>query len=137
MIKYLNKLNDVKAPFLERLGSYNDERLKRLNKITQKTIITSEQDGIIRGKDAKKKRLYFKKTAEMAKDELQFAKNNLTKYKEVIKQDLIRKKYTKRELLINKLREAEYNWKKYKAYRFYNKNNPPVNCEFKQDLYES
>ena len=126
LITYLNKSKDIKGPFVERLGNYNTEQIKKLNKISQKTIFLKGQEKIIKDLIENKIRGKFRHSSEEYKEGLENLKTKLNRYDGIVKAEE-QKKVDKRERYLNQYREAEKNWVKSKALRFYKKSEPPKN----------
>jgi len=126
LITYLNKSKDIKAPFVERLGLYDDERIKRLNKISQQTLILNVQEKEIRKKIRDKIRGIYRQSSEEYKRGLETMKEKLNKYENIVKNEE-KKMVDKRERYLNQYNEAEKDWIKSNALRFYHKNKPPQN----------
>jgi len=127
LITYLNKYNDIKVPFVERLSRFDDNKLRRLNKISQKTMFIKGQDEIIKERIKDKIRAQFRNASEKYKEGLDNIKCKLFKSEKIINSEES-KIIDKKERYINQYNEAELNWVKSGALRFYNKNKPPVNC---------
>ena len=126
LITYLNKDNDIKVPFIERLNRFDDNKLRRLNKISQKTIFNKGQDEIIKERIKDKIRVQFRNTSEKYKEGLENIKCKLYKSEKIIISEE-NKIIDKKERYINQYNEAELNWVKSGALRFYNRNKPPIN----------
>ena len=126
LITYLNKDNDIKVPFIERLSRFDDNKLRRLNKISQKTIFNKGQDEIIKERIKDKIRVQFRNTSEKYKEGLENIKCKLYKSEKIIISEE-NKIIDKKERYINQYNEAELNWVKSGALRFYNRNKPPIN----------
>ena len=126
LITYLNKSKDIKFPFVERLGSHDNEQIKRLNKISQKTMFIKAQEKVITDKIKNKLKGVFRQSSEEYKKGLETLREKLNRYETIIKEDE-KKKINKRERYLNHYNEAEKDWVKSNALRFYNKSHPPKN----------
>ena len=126
LITYLNKSKDIKGPFVERLGNYSTEHIKKLNKISQKTIFLKGQEKVIKDMIQTKIKGKFRHSSEEYKEGLENLKTKLNRYDGIVKAEE-QKKVDKRERYLNQYREAEKNWVKSKALRFYKKSEPPKN----------
>ena len=126
LITYLNNSNDIKCPFVERLSKYDDEHIKKLNKISQKNIFLKGQEKVIKEIIQNKLKGQLRRSGEEYKEELEDMKEKLSQYEEIVKSDE-KKKVDKRERYLNHYREAEKDWVKSNALRFYKKSDPPKN----------
>ena len=126
LITYLNKSKDIKGPFVERLGNYSTEHIKKLNKISQKTIFLKGQEKVIKDMIQTKIKGKFRHSSEEYKEGLESLKAKLHRYDGIVKAEE-QKKIDKRERYLNQYREAEKYWVKSKALRFYKKSDPPKN----------
>ena len=124
LIMYLNKSNDVSGPFLKRISGYGDEQIKKLNKISQKTMFNKLQENVISGIIKKKIKGEYVHYSEEFKEGLETMKEKLTRYDNVIKAEE-RKKIDKKERYINFHRENEKEWMKFNIERFNKKSSPP------------
>ena len=123
LIMYLNKSNDINGPFLKRISRYGDEQIKKLNKISQKTMFNKMQEDVISGIIKKKIKGEYLHYNEEYKEGLETMKEKLTRYENVIKAEE-RKIIDKKERYINFHRENEKEWMKYNIERFNKKNTP-------------
>ena len=126
LITYLNKSKDLKFPFVERLSSHDNEQIKRLNKISQKTMFIKAQEKVITDKIKNKLKGVFRQSSEEYKKGLETLREKLNKYETIIKEEE-KKKINKRERYLNHYNEAEKDWVKSNALRFYKKSHPPKN----------
>ena len=124
LIMYLNKSNDISGPFLKRISGYDDEQIKKLNKISQKTMFNKLQENVISGIIKKKIKGEYVHYNEEFKEGLETMKEKLTRYENVIKAEE-RKKIDKKERYINFHRENEKEWQKFNIERFNKKSSPP------------
>jgi uncharacterized protein YcfL len=126
LITYLNNSNDIKCPFVERLSKYDDQHIKKLNKISQKNIFLKGQEKVIKEMIQNKLKGQLRRSGEEYKEELEDMKEKLSQYEEIVKSDE-KKKIDKRERYLSQYREAEKYWVKSNALRFYKKSDPPKN----------
>jgi len=126
LITYLNNSNDIKCPFVERLSKYDDEHIKKLNKISQKNIFLKGQEKVIKEMIQNKLKGQIRRSGEEYKEELEDMKEKLNQYEGIVKSEE-KKKIDKRERYLNQYREAEKYWVKSNALRFYKKSDPPKN----------
>ena len=119
LITYLNKDNDIKVPFVERLSRFDDNKLRRLNKISQKTMFIKGQDEIIKERIKNKIKAQFRNDSEKYKEGLDNIKCKLFISEKIINSEE-NKIIDKKERYINQYNEAELNWVKSGALRFYN-----------------
>ena len=141
LITYLNKDEDIKPPFVERLSGFDENRIKRLNKISQKTMFIKGQEKIIKERIKDKIKAQFRSAGEQYREGLENIKEKLIisekiilseeKKKIIISEKIIlseeKKKIDKKERYISQYNEAELNWVKSGVLRFYHKNHPPIN----------
>jgi hypothetical protein len=126
LITYLNEDKDIKTRFVDRLSKFDDNRLRRLNKISQKTMFIKEQEKIIKERIKDKIIAQFRNTSEKYKEGLENIKDKLIISEKIIISEE-KKVIDKKERYVNQYNEAELNWVKSGALRFYNKSKPPVN----------
>ena len=126
LITYLNEDKDIKTRFVERLSKFDDNRLRRLNKISQKTMFIKGQEKIIKERIKDKIRAQFRNASEKYKEGLENIKDKLIISEKIIISEE-KKVIDKKERYVNQYNEAELNWVKSGALRFYNKSKPPVN----------
>ena len=120
LITYLNVSKDLHAPFVKRISKYNDEHLKKLNKISQKTMFNKGQENLIKGIIQRKIRGIYANTNEEFKEGLESIKNKLSNYDNIVKTEE-RKIIDKRERYINFHKETEKIWTKYNNFERFNK----------------
>jgi uncharacterized protein YcfL len=126
LITYLNNSNDIKCHFVERLSKYDDEHIKKLNKISQKNIFLKGQEKVIKEMIQNKLKGQLRRSGEEYKEELENMKEKLNQYEGIVKSEE-KKKIDKRERYLSQYREAEKYWVKSNALRFYKKSDPPKN----------
>ena len=127
LIAYLNKAKEIKEPFVERLSRFNDKKLRKLNKISQKTMFIQSQEKKIKERIENTIKEQYRQASEKYKIGLENIKGKLEKSEKIINSEE-KKIIDKKERYINQYNEAELNWVKSGALRFYNKGKPPVNC---------
>ena len=123
----LSLKNEIKAENTNLISKFDDNKLRRLNKISQKTMFIKGQDEIIKERIKDKIRAQFRNASEKYKEGLDNIKCKLFKSEKIINSEE-NKIIDKKERYINQYNEAELNWVKSGALRFYNKNKPPINC---------
>ena len=126
LITYLNKDEDIKPPFVERLSGFDENRIKRLNKISQKTMFIKGQEKIIKERIKDKIKAQFRSAGEQYREGLENIKEKLIISEKIILSEE-KKKIDKKERYISQYNEAELNWVKSGVLRFYHKNHPPIN----------
>ena len=126
LITYLNKDEDIKPPFLERLSGFDENKISRLNKISQKTMFIKGQEKIIKERIKDKIRAQFRNAGEKYKEGLENIKDKLIKSEKIFLSEE-KKKIDKKDRYMSQYNEAERNWLKSGVLRFYHKNKPPIN----------
>ena len=126
LITYLNKDKDIRVPFIERISRFDEDKLRRLNKISQKTMFVQSQEKLINERIKDKLRAQFRNSSEKYKEGLESIKNKLFKSEKIIIAEE-KKIIDKKERYVNQYNEAELNWVKSGVLRFYHKSKPPVN----------
>ena len=127
LISYINKDKEIKVPFVDRLCNFDDNKLRKLNKISQKTMFVQGQEKIIKERIKDKIKAKFRNASETYKDGLENIRCQLMKSEKIIN-DEEKKIVDKKERYANQYNEAELNWVKSGVLRFFHKNKPPVNC---------
>ena len=127
LISYINKDKEIKVPFVDRLCNFDDNKLRKLNKISQKTMFVQGQEKIIKERIKDKIKAKFRNASETYKDGLENIRFQLMKSEKIIN-DEEKKIVDKKERYANQYNEAELNWVKSGVLRFFHKNKPPVNC---------
>lgn len=127
LISYINKDKEIKVPFVDRLCNFDDNKLRKLNKISQKTMFVQGQEKIIKERIKDKIKAKFRNASETYKDGLENIRCQLMKSKKIIN-DEEKKIVDKKERYANQYNEAELNWVKSGVLRFFHKNKPPINC---------
>ena len=127
LITYLNKDNEIRVPFVERLSKFDDYHKKRLNKISQKAMLIKNQNKILKARIKEKIRAQYRSTSEKYKEGLEDIKDKLVESEKIIISEE-KKIIDKKERYINQYSEAELDWVRSGALRFFNKNSPPINC---------
>ena len=127
LISYINKDKEIKVPFVDRLCNFDDNKLRKLNKISQKTMFVQGQEKIIKERIKDKIKTKYRNASETYKDGLENIRCQLMKSEKIIN-DEEKKIVDKKERYANQYNEAELNWVKSGVLRFFHKNKPPVNC---------
>ena len=127
LIMYLNDKNNLSGSFVRRVSSYDNEQIGKLNKISQKAIYNNKQEDIIRDIIRKKISGEYVNSSESIKKELLNMRTNLDNYEKVMKIEEKKKVINKKERYFQQYRDAEKNWLKFNALRFYKKSSPPIN----------
>ena len=126
LITYLNKDEDIKPPFLEILSGFDENKISRLNKISQKTMFIKGQEKIIKERIKDKIRAQFRNAGEKYREGLENIKDKLIKSEKIFLSEE-KKKIDKKDRYMSQYNEAERNWLKSGVLRFYHKNKPPIN----------
>jgi hypothetical protein len=132
LITYLNEDTNISNKYVEKLSKYNDERLRKLNKICQKAFYYKEQMDVINHYVKKKLKDEAIQTSEIYKNKLEEMKDDLDKYKKIIQND--RPKFNYKDKYINQYRIAEKNWDIYHIERLYKKSNPPKVSTYQEQV---
>ena len=122
LITYLNISNDLHAPFIKRISKYDEEHLKRLNKISQKTMFNKGQENLIKGIIRRKIKGAYENTNDEIKEGLETIKGKLFDYDKIIKTEE-KKVINKKDRYIVLHRETENIWNRYDLERFNKKGN--------------
>ena len=72
-------------PFVERLSTYDNDQIKRLNKISQKTMFIKGQEKVIRDKIKNKIKEQYRLSSEKYKEGLETLKEKLHRYEDIVK----------------------------------------------------
>ena len=126
LITYLNKEKDIRVPFIDRISKFDQEKLRKLNKISQKTMFVQSQEKLINERIKDKLKAQFRNTSEKYKEGLENIRNKLFRSENIIIAEE-KKIVDKKERYLNQYNEAELNWVKSGVLRFYHKNHPPIN----------
>ena len=109
LITYLNKEKDIRVPFIDRISKFDKDKLRKLNKINQKTMFVQSQEKLIKK---------YKEGLENIKDKLFISEKIII--------DEEKKIIDKKERYLNKYNEAELDWVKSGVLRFYHKSKPQL-----------
>ena len=120
---YLNSDDTISNKYMEKLNKYNEERIKKLNKICQSAFYYRDQGAVIEKFIKQKLRSDAVQTSEYYKEKLEEMKNNLEKSKDYIREF---PQFNKRERYAAQIKQAELDWVKYDTARLYKKSNPPI-----------
>ena len=123
LIMYLNSDDTISNKYMEKLNKYNEERIKKLNKICQSAFYYRDQGAVIEKFIKQKLRSDAVQTSEYYKEKLEEMKNNLEKSKDYIREF---PQFNKRERYAAQIKQAELDWVKYDTARLYKKSNPPI-----------
>ena len=126
LITYLNKEKDIRVPFIDRISKFDKDKLRKLNKISQKTMFVQSQEKLINERIKDKLKAQFRNTSEKYKEGLENIRNKLFRSENIIISEE-KKIVDKKERYLNQYNEAELNWVKSGVLRFYHKSKPPVN----------
>jgi len=132
LITYLNEDTNISNKYVEKLSKYNDERLRKLNKICQKAFYYKDQMDIINNYAKKKLKDETIQISEIYKNKLEEMKDELDKYKKIVQND--RPKFNYKDKYINQYRIAERNWDIYHIERLYKKSNPPKVSTYQEQV---
>ncbi len=123
LIMYLNSDDTISNKYMEKLYKYNEERIKKLNKICQSAFYYRDQGAVIEKFIKQKLKSDAVQTSEYYKEKLEEMKNNLEKSKDYIREF---PQFNKRERYAAQIKQAELDWVKYDTARLYKKSNPPI-----------
>ena len=130
LITYLNTSKDLHSPFIKRISKYDDERLKRLNKISQKTMFNKGQENLIKGIIRRKIKGVYDNINDEIKEGLETMRGKLYDYDKIIKKEE-KKIIDNKEKNIILHRENENIWNRYDLERFNKKGN--INGKLKEE----
>ena len=120
---YLNSDETISNQYMDKLNKYNDERLKKLNKICQSAFYYRDQSALIE-KYIKQKLIHDAvQTSEYYKEKLDEMKSDLDKSKDYFREFPT---FNKRERYAAQIKRAENDWVKYHTARLYKKSNPAI-----------
>ena len=123
LIMYLNSDETISNQYMDKLNKYNDERLKKLNKICQSAFYYRDQSALIE-KFIKQKLIHDAvQTSEYYKEKLDEMKSDLDKSKDYFREFPT---FNKRERYAAQIKRAENDWVKYHTARLYKKSNPAI-----------
>ena len=123
LIMYLNSDDTISNQYIDKLNKYNDERMKKLNKICQSAFYYRDQSALIE-KFIKQKLIHDAvQTSEYYKEKLDEMKSDLDKSKDYLREFPT---FTKRERYAAQIKKAENDWVKYHTARLYKKSNPAI-----------
>jgi hypothetical protein len=123
LIMYLNSDETISNQYMDKLNKYNDERLKKLNKICQSAFYYRDQSALIE-KYIKQKLIHDAvQTSEYYKEKLDEMKSDLDKSKDYFREFPT---FNKRERYAAQIKRAENDWIKYNTARLYKKSNPAI-----------
>ena len=120
---YLNSDETISNQYMDKLNRYNNDRLKKLNKICQSAFYYRDQTALIE-KYIKQKLIHDAvQTSEYYKEKLDEMKSDLDKSKDYLREFPT---FTKRERYAAQIKKAENDWVKYHTARLYKKSNPAI-----------
>ena len=123
LIMYLNSDETISNQYMDKLNKYNNDRLKKLNKICQSAFYYRDQTAIIE-KYIKQKLIHDAvQTSEYYKEKLDEMKSDLDKSKDYFREFPT---FNKRERYAAQIKRAENDWVKYNTARLYKKSNPAI-----------
>ena len=123
LIMYLNSDETISNQYMDKLNKYNNDRLKKLNKICQSAFYYRDQTAIIE-KYIKQKLIHDAvQTSEYYKEKLDEMKSDLDKSKDYFREFPT---FNKRERYAAQIKRAENDWIKYNTARLYKKSNPAI-----------
>lgn len=123
LIEYLNTDSTISSSYLEKLAKYDDNRIRKLNKICQKAFYYRNQEEMIRGSIKKKLKNEISNEGKYCEERLREMKNDLEGTQKII--DVDYPKFNKRDRYLIKYRDVERNWEIYNTARYYKKSAPP------------
>ena len=123
LIMYLNSDETISNQYMDKLNRYNNDRLKKLNKICQSAFYYRDQTALIE-KYIKQKLIHDAvQTSEYYKEKLDEMKSDLDKSKDYFREFPT---FNKRERYAAQIKRAENDWVKYHTARLYKKSNPAI-----------
>ena len=123
LIMYLNSDETISNQYMDKLNRYNNDRLKKLNKICQSAFYYRDQSALIE-KYIKQKLIHDAvQTSEYYKEKLDEMKSDLDKSKDYFREFPT---FNKRERYAAQIKKAENDWVKYHTARLYKKSNPAI-----------
>lgn len=123
LIMYLNSDETISNQYMDKLNRYNNDRLKKLNKICQSAFYYRDQTALIE-KYIKQKLIHDAvQTSEYYKEKLDEMKSDLDKSKDYFREFPT---FNKRERYAAQIKRAENDWIKYNTARLYKKSNPAI-----------
>ena len=123
LIMYLNNDETISNSYIAKLNKYNNERIKKLNKICQSAFYYKDQGVIINNYIKQKLKNDAIQVSDYYKNKLGEMKKDLEESKKYFNFEI--PKYNKRERYINQIRKAERDWITFNTARLYKKSNPP------------
>ena len=125
LIMYLNEDNNITNTFIKQLSHFNDEKLKKLNKICQKVFLFKNKNQNLKNNIKDKLNEDTIKINNSYKNRLKELKKDLEKSKSILSFEY--PKYNKKDRYINQYRKAEKDWVRYDTERYFKKSDPPKN----------
>ena len=125
LIMYLNEDNNITNTFIKQLSHFNDEKLKKLNKICQKVFLFKNKNQNLKKNIKDKLNEDTIKINNTYKNRLNELKKDLEKSKSILSFEY--PKFNKKDRYINQYRKAERDWIRFDTERYFKKSDPPKN----------
>ncbi len=125
LIMYLNEDNNITNTFIKQLSHFNDEKLKKLNKICQKVFLFKNKNQNLKKNIKDKLNEDTIKINNTYKNRLNELKKDLEKSKSILSFEY--PKFNKKDRYINQYRKAERDWIRFDTKRYFKKSDPPKN----------
>jgi hypothetical protein len=122
LIEYLNKSYKINGDFLKRISNYRNNRIFKLNKISQKAIFNKNLETTINNGIKNKIKIGYMHTSEEYKKGLDLMKDRLEKYENLMKFDNVKRFNNKNNYRRLHLEKEKY-WIKYNILRFNKRGN--------------
>lgn len=119
LIEYLNTDDTISTKYVKKLAQFDENRIRKLNKICQKAISYKAQEAIIKNIIQNKIKGEFVKDREFYQDRLEEMRDKLRQSHHLVEQDI--PKVNKRERYTYQFRRMENEWNKYNIGRYYKK----------------
>ena len=123
LIMYLNNDETISNSYIAKLNKYNNEKIKKLNKICQSAFFYKKQGESINNYIKQKLKNDVIQVNDYYKNKLKQMKKDLDESKKYFK--FGSHKFNKRERYINQIRKAEKDWVTFNITRLYKRSNPP------------
>ena len=117
LIEYLNKSYKINGDFLKRISNYRDNRIFKLNKISQKALFNKNLETTINNEIKNKIKSEYLHTSEEYKKGLDLMKDRLDKYENLMKFENVKRFNNKNNYRKLHLEKEKY-WIKYNIIRF-------------------
>ena len=123
LIMYLNNDETISNSYIAKLNKYNNEKIKKLNKICQSAFFYKKQGESINNYIKQKLKNDVIQVNDYYKNKLKQMKKDLDESKKYFKFGM--HKFNKRERYINQIRKAEKDWVTFNITRLYKRSDPP------------